>query len=93
VSREREASYTAHCEISSEFKRLCCWAYAFHDKEFRISNSTWLAVDVAVVALPNVATARCLPFAASSLASTEDQWCFNGAIGAIMMKSRLTLMR
>ena len=59
-----------------------------------ISNFEFnVAVDVAVVALPNVATARCLPFAASSLASTEDQWCFNEAIGAIMMKSRLTLIR
>ena len=38
MSREREASYTAHCEISSEFKRLCCWAYALHHKYISFSN-------------------------------------------------------
>ena len=38
MSREREASYTAHCEISSEFKHLCRWAYALHHKCISFSN-------------------------------------------------------
>ena len=32
VSRKCAVAYTAHCVISSDFLRLCCCAFVFHNK-------------------------------------------------------------